>query len=86
MHLRNGDAQYINCEDAMCYWPETATAIATRLTVNGDIEYIAPFGLTDLFEFNVRPTPHFIKNKMEVFKQRRAQKKWHTHWSEVRYV
>lgn len=30
MHIRNGDQPYSSALDAMRYWPETATAVATR--------------------------------------------------------
>ena len=55
MHLRNGDAPYLSTENALSYWPETATAVGVRLTTSGLIEVIAPFGLDDLFELRLRP-------------------------------
>jgi hypothetical protein len=59
MHIRNADAPYRCCEDALRHWPETATAVAVRLADAGRIEVLAPFGLHDLFAGIVRPTPAF---------------------------
>jgi uncharacterized protein len=36
--------------DAIGTWPETATAVAVRLTGNGSLEVCAPWGLQDLME------------------------------------
>jgi uncharacterized protein len=58
MHLRNGDNPYQDSADAMCHWPETATAIAARLR-DGHVEVMAPLGIDDLLGLVVRPTPHF---------------------------
>lgn len=76
MHARNGDDPYRSSPDALRYWPETATAVAVRLTAEDSLEIAAPCGLADLFELRLAPTPHFLKNKMETFKQRVADKRW----------
>lgn len=56
MHLRNGDHPYTSTGNALFYWPETATAVAVRLGPKG-IDITAPYGLCDLFELRLRPTP-----------------------------
>lgn len=76
MHQRNGDAPYRSTEDALRFWPETATAVAVRLTDNHRIETIAPYGLEDLFELRLRPTPRFESEKRAIFLQRVAEKRW----------
>jgi len=83
MHLRNDDAAYASCRDAMRFWPETATSVAVRRSV-GEIEITAPFGLGDLFALVVRPTPTFAGAKHNVFRQRLAQKKWLEIWPQLR--
>lgn len=55
MHLRNGDAPYASATDALRYWPETATAVAVRVTAEDHIEVAAPFGLQDLWQGLLRP-------------------------------
>ncbi len=77
MHIRNGHSPYASCKEALCFWPETATAIAIRLNKNQEIECIAPYGLTDLFELIVRPTPNFDR----IIHQQRVEKKnWMANW------
>lgn len=76
MHQRNGDAPYLSTADAIQYWPETATAVAVRLGNANLIEIIAPYGLDDLFELRLRPTPRFEREKRGVFSQRVAVKRW----------
>lgn len=76
MHQHNSDSSYISTEDALLYWPETATAIAVRLGEKDLIDIIAPYGLDDLFEQCLRPTPTFEREKFDVFKQRVATKRW----------
>lgn len=79
MHLRNGDLPYQDCEDAMRYWPETATAIAVRLK-NSELEFLAPYGLADLMELKLRPCPLIRKEKQEMFQQRTIEKQWRVFW------
>jgi len=79
MHLRNGDEPYTSAKDAVSRWPETATAIALRLT-DGSVEIMAPFGLDDLFSMTVRPTPAFIGEKLPIFQRRVREKLWLERW------
>jgi hypothetical protein len=76
MHLRNGDAPYASTADAMRHWPETATAVAVRLSKTGSIEINAPFGLDDLFAPRLKPTAPFATTKRHIFEERIAQKRW----------
>lgn len=86
MHTRNGDAPYQSTMDAMKYWPETATATAARCNAAGDIEILAPFGLDDLFQGVIRPTPRFMTEKRAIFDQRCREKGWLEHWPFLRVV
>lgn len=78
MHIRNGDAPYMNVADAMKFWPETATAIAAR-KVGEHCDLIAPFGYEDLLKMVVRPTSR-VEHKLEAFKARAAKKDWLSKW------
>lgn len=80
MHLKNEHQPYSNCEDAIAYWPETATAIAIRLTLENQIEYIAPYGLADLFNLVVKPTPNFNST---IYKNRINDKRWKEKWKKL---
>ncbi|MFZ6045783.1 nucleotidyltransferase family protein [Pseudomonas sp. CR3202] len=80
MHLRNDDLPYASATDAMTCWPETATAVAVRLGVNGEIEVAAPLGLDDLFNLVVRPTTKFQAEKRQVYQDRLRSKNWLATW------
>jgi uncharacterized protein len=84
MHWRNGDAPYGSTIDAMHYWPETATAVAVRLTAQDHCEIGAPFGLDDLFGLILRPTPRFMIEKHGVYRDRVRAKGWLSHWPLLR--
>jgi len=84
MHTRNGDEPYASCAHALSFWPETATAVAARLTEAGKIETLAPFGLQDLFDGVVRPTPRFRRDKLDLFEKRWREKKWLERWPFLR--
>lgn len=83
MHLRNGDAPYDSVADAMRFWPETATAVAVRLSGH-NLEINAPLGLDDLFHLRLRPTPNFASVKRAIFDQRVADKGWLSRYPRVR--
>ena len=82
MHVGNGDAKYVGVEDAICKWPETATAIAIRLSQAGELELTVPYGLGDLFRLLVRATPHFAK-KPERINERVEKKRWRATWPKL---
>ncbi|MCM3783036.1 nucleotidyltransferase family protein [Neobacillus mesonae] len=78
MHEYNQSPPYQSVEDAMKYWPETATAVGIRLNDQDEMEIISSFGLADLFEMNVRKSPYFRNSAF--FKQRVFEKEWLDHW------
>ncbi len=80
MHLRNNDGAYSSVSDAIWNWPETATAVAVRLGHNTTLEVLAPFGLDDLFELRLKPTPRFRYEKRDIFQQRLVEKRWTTRY------
>jgi hypothetical protein len=76
MHRRNGDSPYLSVADAMRRWPETATAVAARLTGDDSVAISAPFGLDDLFAPRLTPTQAFATGKRAQFDKRVADKGW----------
>jgi len=81
MHLRNGDAPYRNTLDAVAHWAETATAVAARST-RGNVEVMAPYGVDDLVNLIVRPTPVFW-HKIDVYRERVMAKGWPARWPKL---
>lgn len=84
MHLRNDDSPYRSATDAMRHWPETATAVAVRLGQQDVVEVAAPFGLDDLFNLIVRPTPRFMTDKRSIYLDRVRAKDWQATWPKLR--
>lgn len=71
-------------EHALSLWPETATAIAIRFDCVGELEFVAPFGLEDLFELRLRWNAALVS--YETFKQRVNSKKWLQQWPKLQWV
>ena len=84
MHARNGDAPYADSLDAMRHWPEPCTAIGAGLSA-GRIELAAPFGVSDLVNLIVRPTPAFA-GKLDIYRERQRSKKWRQRWPGLRIL
>lgn len=86
MHARNGDAPYASATDAMRHWPETATAVGVRLDAQGAVDIAAPFGLDDLFDLVVRPTPRFMTDKYPLYLERLRAKDWQAAWPRLAFA
>lgn len=77
----NERSEYATSEDVISAWPETVTAIGVRLT-NGVLGLIAPYGIEDIVNFVVRPSPQY-KDGVERIKERVAKKKWLDKWPQI---
>lgn len=77
-------APYQNLEQAIASWPETATCVALSMTKDEQLEVIAPWGLSDLFELKVTPNPHCPSPS--AFEQRRRSKNWQQTWPRLQYA
>ncbi|GAN69703.1 nucleotidyltransferase family protein [Acetobacter orleanensis] len=86
MHKRNGDPPYSSTMDAMRYWPETATALAARRDLNNECHIAAPLGAEDLMNLVLRPTPHFVRNRMRDYHKRVQEKGWTSVWPRLTLV
>jgi hypothetical protein len=78
MHVRNKDAPYFSTIDAMSYWVEVETAVGVTLPDSGDIEILAPFGVSNLFKNTV--TFNDKRQNLEDFYRRVEKKQWLSHW------
>ena len=74
-------APYPSLRAALGSWPETATAIAVRLTASDELEFEAPFGLTDLFELRLRANPG--ASNLAAFAARCREKGWQRRWPKL---
>lgn len=71
-------------EDAVRTWPETATCVAVRLDDRDRMDFIAPFGLDDLFAMKIRWNPTRITR--EGFLERVQQKDYRRRWPNVEII
>lgn len=81
MHLRNEHDPYASAEDAMRYWPETATAVAAFWNEAGTVQISAPLGLEDLLHLRLRENPNC--NSTGTFEQRVQSKRWLELWPKL---
>lgn len=58
MHSKSGFDPFTSSYDGVAHFPETPTALAVRFHHN-KLEIMAPYGLNDLFELKVKPTPFY---------------------------
>lgn len=84
MHLKSGFSPFNSSYDGVAHFPETPTAIAVRI-FNGELEVMAPYGLEDLFEMKVKPTPYYEKNTdyHNIYVERVRSKNWKESWKDL---
>ena len=78
---------YVNSCDAMSKYPERCTAIGLRLYADVTVELFAPYGLEDILNFQVSPTPHFLENedRMKLYQKRLSKKNWQEKWENLTF-
>lgn len=79
MHIRNHHKPYTNASEAMSWWPEQETAVGVKLH-NGELHFVAPFGLARLFNNSIT---HNRKREVQLFEQRIKKKNWLQHWPKL---
>jgi len=67
--------------DGVATWPETVTCVAVRLGADGEIEVMAPYGLTDMFALTLRHNPRRVSR--DLFRQRIVEKSILQRWPRV---
>ena len=78
-------APYSSSCDAMSKYPERCTAVGLRLNEESALELFTPYGLEDILNFQVHPTPHFLENedRMELYRTRLSKKNWQEKWKNL---
>jgi len=59
---RTGRRPYYSTEDGIADWLHTATAVGVRLNHQEEWQFFTPYGLTDLFQGVIRPSPAHVHN------------------------
>lgn len=85
MHLRNGDAPYQSSTDAIRFWPEICTSVGIKLNDKSELAIAAPYGLDDILNLIVRPTPTF-ELKRDIYQARLLKKGWKTRWPKLQIL
>lgn len=84
MHLKSGFSPFTSSNDGVAHFPETPTAVAARI-YNEELEIMAPYGLEDLFEMQVKPTPYYKKETEHhlIYVERLQKKNWSQIWEKL---
>lgn len=83
MHVHHGHLPYRSVSEAMSFWPEKETAVGVRLTREGDIEVVAPFGIDSLLQGKLT---HNKCQSLRLFEQRIERKQWLKLWPKLALV
>lgn len=86
MHTYGGHRPFNSLDHALTHWAETATAVGVRLSRDGTIEFIAPFGFEDLWDHILRISPIMKAHDPEGFESRLQRKKWQQRWPRLQVI
>jgi uncharacterized protein len=86
MHVVNNIPPYSSSVDAISKFPETATSLGVKLDEKGDIILVAPWGVDDVINLEVKPTPYFKESKelSQIYEERITKKNWKDIWYKVK--
>jgi uncharacterized protein len=86
MHIVNHIPPYSSSIDAISKFPETASALGVKLDVHENMILEAPWGISDVLNLDVKPTPFFseTKERMDIFKERLIRKNWSSIWKKIK--
>lgn len=85
MHTLHGDKPYKNSIEALARWVEIPTCIAVTLDKQNKLHLVAPYGIDDLVNLIVKPTPYGLQN-YAVYKQRMKKKQWNKKWPKLKII
>ncbi|MEH7125956.1 nucleotidyltransferase family protein [Bacillus sp. JJ1773] len=85
MHVINNLPPYTSSVDGISKFPETATALGVKLDGNDHVILAAPWGIDDVVNLEVKPTPFFAesKDRLKVYENRVENKSWDLIWYKV---
>ncbi len=89
MHVHKGRTKpYKDTEEALADWVETPTAVAVRLEDDDTLTLFAPYGVDDLVNLIVRPTPTDFnrKDNFETYRERIRSKGWKRRWPKLTMI
>ncbi|WP_042224926.1 nucleotidyltransferase family protein [Oceanobacillus manasiensis] len=85
MHIVNQVEPYKSSENAISKFPETATAIGVKLDQNNQVKLTAPWGIEDVLNLQVKPTPYFMETSAlaAIYDERVTKKEWQSIWHKL---
>ena len=86
MHIMNDLPSYTSSEDAISRFPETATALGVKLDKENNLVLTTPWGLDDVINLEVKPTPYFTETKelAAIYEERIKRKNWKSIWHKIK--
>lgn len=86
MHIINNMPPFSSSVDAISKFLETATALGLKLNEQDEIVLAAPWGVQDVINLELRPTPYYEETKeyANIYEERIRKKKWEKNWSKVK--
>ncbi|MBS4189689.1 nucleotidyltransferase family protein [Bacillus sp. FJAT-49705] len=86
MHVVNNFPPYSSSFDAISKFPETATALGVKLNEEGKVILIAPHGIADVINLELKPTPYFVgtQDLIEIYRNRMFKKRWKSIWPMIK--
>ncbi|WP_088090473.1 nucleotidyltransferase family protein [Bacillus sp. OV166] len=86
MHIKSNMPPYSSSVDAISKFPETATALGVKLDDRENVKLTAPYGISDVINLEVRPTPFFTETeeRVEIYEDRLTKKNWKSTWNNLK--
>lgn len=86
MHVKSNMTPYFSSVDAISKFPETATALGVKLDEKDNVILTAPYGIRDVINLEVKPTPYFIESeeRAEIYDGRITIKNWKSTWNKIK--
>lgn len=88
MHVVNNIPPYSSSIDAISKFPETATALGLTLDEQNHVVLTAPWGIEDVTNLVLKPTPYFEETKelADIYERRLLKKNWKGIWYKIKVV
>ncbi|MGG5253706.1 nucleotidyltransferase family protein [Neobacillus sp. SM06] len=86
MHVKSKMSPYSSAVDAISKFPETATALGVKLDEKKQVIITVPWGIDDLVNLKVKPTPFFTetKERAAIYEDRITKKNWKETWNKLK--
>jgi hypothetical protein len=86
MHIIIYLPPYTSSEDAISRFPETVTALGVKIDKENNLVLTAPWGLDDVINLEVKPTPYFTETKelAAIYVERMIKKNWKSIWHKIK--